>query len=97
VHTTWEYFFPWFLNARHRALKLDWQNWYWILYAGVGTVGVDRDVYADFGDYVPDAGVGFESSFQLSRKYTFFLSGIVAQALKGEGGVEARISVKSYR
>ncbi len=97
VHLTWEYFFPWFLNARHRVVKLDWQNWYWVLYAGVGTVGFDRNVYAEFGDYVPDAGVGFESSFQLNRKYTFFVSGIVAQALKGEGGVEARISVKSYR
>jgi hypothetical protein len=97
AHLTWEYFFPWFLNARHRALKLDWQNWYWILYAGAGTVGFDHDVYADVGDYVPDVGVGFEASFQLNRKYTFFLSGVVAQALKGEGGVEARISVKSYR
>ena len=53
-------------------------------------------VYTDFGTYIPDAGVGFESSFKL-RKYRFFLSGIVAQALKGDGGVEARISVKSYR
>lgn len=34
--------------------------------------------------------VGFESSFRL-------LSGIVAQALKGSEGVEARISVKPYR
>jgi len=42
-------------------------------------------------------GIGFESSFRLRRKYRFFLSGIVAQALKGSGGVEARISVKSYR
>jgi hypothetical protein len=97
IHLTWEYFFPWFLNARHRVIKLDWQNWYWILYAGAGTVGFDREVYTRLGDYIPDAGVGFESSFQLNRKYTFFLSGVVAQALKGDGGVEARISVKSYR
>ena len=95
-HTTWEYFFPWFLNAEHDFLKLKWQNWYWILYGGVGNVGFDRDIYTDSSGYVPDAGVGFESSFQY-RKYRFFLSGIVAQALKGEGGVEARISVKSYR
>ena len=94
-HTTWEYFFPWFLNAKHDFLKLEWQNWYWILYAGAGTVGFDRDIYTDFSRYIPDVGVGFESSFRL-RKYRFFLSGIVAQALKGEGGVEARISVKSY-
>jgi len=95
-HTTWEYFFPWFLNASHEFLKLEWQNWYWILYTGAGTVGFDREIYTDLSRYIPDVGVGFESSFQL-RKYRFFLSGIVAQALKGEGGVEARFSVKSYR
>jgi hypothetical protein len=95
-HTTWEYFFPWFLNAKHDFLKLEWQNWYWILYTGAGTVGFDREIYTDFGSYIPDVGVGFESSFQF-RKYRFFLSAIVAQALKGEGGVEARFSVKSYR
>ncbi len=97
LHTTWEYFFPWFLGASHQFLRLEWQNWYWILYSGIGTVGFDRDVYTDFDTYVPDVGIGFESSFRLRRKYRFFLSGIVAQALKGSGGVEARISVKSYR
>lgn len=96
IHTTWEYFFPWFLDANRRFLKLDWRNWYWILYSGVGNVGLSRDIYTDSGDYVPDVGVGFESSLRL-RKYQFFLSGIVAQALKGDGGVEARVSVKSYR
>jgi hypothetical protein len=96
IHTTWEYFFPWFLGADRRFLKLNWQNWYWILYGGVGNIGFERDIYADFGEYVPDVGIGFESSFNL-RKYRFFLSGIVAQALKGDGGVEARVSVKSYR
>jgi len=94
--TTWEYFFPWFLESHRSFLRLDFQNWYWILYTGIGTVGLDRKAYTDFGTYIPDAGVGFESSFRL-RKYRFFLSGIVAQALKGDGGVEARISVKSYR
>ncbi|HEX5758901.1 MAG TPA: hypothetical protein VF121_06865 [Thermoanaerobaculia bacterium] len=97
LHTTWEYFFPWFLNAHHDFLRLDWQTWYWVLYAGAGTVGFDRSVYTDISEYVPDVGVGFESSFRFRRKYPFFLSGIVAQALKGDDGVEARISVKSYR
>jgi hypothetical protein len=94
--TTWEYFFPWFLESHRSFLRLDFQNWYWILYTGTGTIGLDREVYTDFGSYEPDAGIGFESSFRL-RRYRFFLSGIVAQALKGDGGVEARISVKSYR
>jgi hypothetical protein len=96
LFTTWEYFMPWFIEQKRRFLWLDWQNWYWILYTGAGTIGFDRKVYSDFSTYIPDAGVGFESSFNL-RKYRFFLSGIVAQALKGRGGVEARISVKSYR
>jgi len=96
VHTTWEYFFPWFLNASHDFLRLEWQNWYWILYAGAGNVGFDRNIYTDLSSYIPDAGIGFESSFGF-HKYRFFLSAIVAQALKGDGGVEARFSVKSYR
>ncbi|HKV10821.1 MAG TPA: hypothetical protein VJ725_21950 [Thermoanaerobaculia bacterium] len=94
--TTWEYFFPWFIEEKRDFLKLEWQNWYWVLYAGAGAAGFDRDIYSDFDTYIPDVGVGFESSLRL-RKYRFFLSGIVAQALKGDGGVEARISVKSYR
>lgn len=94
--TTWEYFIPWFIEEKREFWKLEWQNWYWVLYAGAGTAGFDRDVYADFDTYIPDVGFGFESSLRL-RKYRFFLSGIVAQALKGDGGVEARISVKSYR
>jgi hypothetical protein len=95
LFTTWEYFFPWFLETNHRALRLDWDNWYWILYAGYGTIGLNHKIYTDLGSYYPDAGIGFESSFRL-RKYRFFLSGIVAQALKGNSGLEARISVKSY-
>lgn len=94
--TTWEYFIPWFIEEKREFWKLEWQNWYWVLYTGAGTAGFNTDVYTDFGSYIPDVGVGFESSLRL-RKYRFFLSGIVAQALKGDGGVEARISVKSYR
>jgi len=95
LFTTWEYFFPWFLETHHRALRLDWDNWYWILYAGYGTVGLSHSIFKDFRSYYPDTGIGLESSFRL-RKYRFFLSGIVAQALKGKSGLEARISVKSY-
>ena len=96
LFTTWEYFFPWFLESEHRALRLTWDNWYWVLYAGYGTVGLSHSIYREFSSYYPDTGIGFESSFRL-RKYRFFLSGVVAQALKGRSGLEARISVKSYR
>jgi hypothetical protein len=95
LHSTFEYFFPWFLDENRDFVHLQWQNWYWILYTGAGTVGFDRKVYTDLGKYIPDVGLGFETSFKL-RKYGFFLSGIVAHALKGNGGVEARVSVKSY-
>jgi hypothetical protein len=97
VHMTWEYFFPWFLDAHHDFLRLDWQTWYWILYAGYGTAGFDRKVYGDVSTYVPDVGIGFESTCALRGRYRFFLSGVVARALKGSSGVEARLSVKSYR
>ena len=44
--------------------------------------GSDRETCTDFDFYVPDAGIGFEASFQL-KTYRFFLfSGIMAQALK---------------
>lgn len=94
--TTWEYFMPWFIEKTHHFLWLDWDNWYWVLYGGYGTLGFDRKVYSQLSGYIPDAGLGFESSVKVS-KYRFFLSAILAQALKGSGGVEARISVKSYR
>ena len=96
LFTTWEYFFPWFLDKDRPFLHLSWENWYWVLYTGYGTIGLNHKVYTDLSTYCPDLGVGFESSFRL-RRYRFFLSGIVAQALKGNGSLEARISVKSYR
>jgi len=94
--TTLELFFPWFLEADHRVFGLSWTNWYWVVYGGVGTVGFDRDVFRRFEDYIPDLGVGFESTVRI-KKYTFFLSTIVAQALNGQGDVEIRVSLKSYR
>ncbi len=38
--TTWEYFFPWFLESHRSFLRLDFENWYWILYTGIGTIGL---------------------------------------------------------
>jgi len=96
LHTTWELFTPWFLGEHRSFLRLDWQSWYWILYAGAGTLGFTSRVYTDFAAYIPDAGLGFESSVRLWR-YRFFLSGIVARPLKGTNHVEARLSVRTYR
>jgi len=97
AHTTAEYFFPWFLDAHRDFLRLEWQNFYWILYSGIGTVGFDHKVFTGSAGFYPDLGVGFESSVRLRRRFRFFLSAIVAQTLKGNHGVEARFSVKSYR
>jgi hypothetical protein len=95
--TTWELFVPWFLEEHRSFLRADWQNWYWIFYAGAGTIGFKREVYKDLGEYIPDAGIGFESSFGLGKKYRFFVSGIVARAFKGAGGFETRVLIRSYR
>ncbi|HEV3455139.1 MAG TPA: hypothetical protein VHG32_01200 [Thermoanaerobaculia bacterium] len=96
VHTTWELFTPWFLGEHRDFLRLEWQSWYWILYAGAGTIGFTSRAYTDLAAYIPDAGFGFESSVRLWR-YRFFLSGIVARPLKGTNHVEARLSVRTYR
>jgi hypothetical protein len=95
ILTTWEYFIPWFLGDERRALGARWQNWYWIAYAGAGTIGLDHSVLTDFNSYIPDVGIGFESSIRV-RNYTFFLAGVVARALDETGGLKARLSVKSY-
>lgn len=78
LHTTWELFTPWFLGEHRDFLRLDWQSWYWILYAGAGTIGFTSRVYTNLAAYIPDAGFGFESSVRLWR-YRFFLSSIVAR------------------
>ena len=96
LHTTWELFTPWFIGQHYNFLHLDWQSWYWILYAGAGTIGFTSKVYSDLSAYIPDAGFGFESSVRLWR-YRFFLSGILARPLKGTNHVEARLSVRTYR
>jgi len=95
LHTTWELFIPWFVDDHRPALGVDWNRWYWVLYGGYGTAGFDHDVYTDTDSYVTDVGLGFQASFRL-RKYTFFLSGIVAQALESGSDVEAKLSIKTY-
>jgi hypothetical protein len=94
-HNTWEVVYPWFVGEDHEYLKLNWENWYWVLYGGVGTIGFDRDVLTELDDYVADVGVGFEASFRL-KDYQFFLSGLVAQAFNAEGDVQLRLALKSY-
>jgi hypothetical protein len=95
LHTTWELFIPWFVDQERHALWVDWNRWYWVLYGGYGTAGFDPDVYTDADGYVTDVGVGFQASFRL-RKYTFFLSGIVARTLESGADLEGKLSIKTY-
>jgi hypothetical protein len=97
LYTTWEFFTPWFIGENRRMLQMDWQNFYWIGYAGLGTIGFSPNAYTQFKSYIPDTGLGFESSAR-AGKYRFFISGILARALKaGAGKLEARLSIRSYR
>jgi hypothetical protein len=95
LHTTWELFVPWFVDEQRRALWVDWNRWYWVLYGGYGTAGFNPDVYTDSDSYFTDVGLGFQASFRL-RKYTIFLSGIVAQVLEGDMDPEAKLSIKTH-
>ncbi|MEM8962763.1 MAG: hypothetical protein AAGD38_14855, partial [Acidobacteriota bacterium] len=90
-----EVFVPWFENETRRALGLDWENFYWIGYAGVGTVGFDTEVYTDWDQYFPDVGIGFEASFRL-KEFEIFVNGIVAESLQNSTGLETSFSLKSY-
>jgi hypothetical protein len=96
LHTTWELYMPWFLDQHHQVFNADWQSWYWILYAGAGTLGYTSKTYVDISTYIPDTGLGFESAVHIWR-YRFFVSAILARALKGTDHLEARLSVRSYR
>lgn len=95
LHTTFELFFPWFLDEDRRALRVTWNRWYWVLYSGYGTVGFDRQVYTDSAAYFTDVGAGFQTSFRL-RRYVFFVSAVVAQTLEEGGSPTAKLSIKSY-
>jgi hypothetical protein len=94
IHATLEWFLPWFTDEDRRALGVRWDNWYWIAYAGVGNAGFDRQIFSNWGDYVPDVGIGFENSFRIGR-YQFFLAGVVARALDPQGGLRARLTLRS--
>lgn len=96
IHATAEWFLPWFTDESRRALRADWETWYWIAYGGVGNSGFDHDIFTATGDYIFDLGFGFESGFRV-RGYSFFVAGILAHALDEEGGYRARLTLKSSR
>ncbi len=94
LHATLELFVPWFIDDRRPAMRADWNSWYWIVYAGYGAIGFDRDVLSDSSSYITDVGFGFETSFQL-KDYTVFLGGVLAEALETDGDIKARFSLKA--
>ncbi len=97
LHSTVEIFLPWFLDDDRRALGLDWTNFYWVLYGGVGTIGFDKNIYTDWDSYIGDIGFGFEAAVEL-RGFRVFLSALAAYASENQGGEpEIRLSAKTYR
>ncbi len=96
IHATVEWFLPWFTEADRKALKGSWETWYWVLYAGVGTVGYSKDTYTEWSDYIPDIGFGFESAVRFGR-HVFFVSAVAAHALDETGALQAKLSIKSSR
>lgn len=95
LHATVEVFLPWFREQRRRFLGVDWDNFYWILYGGVGAVGYGSEVFSGDADYLPDVGFGFEASFRL-KDYRIFIAGLVADALDDDHGPETHFTIKSY-
>ena len=99
LNTTWELLMPWFVDADRKVFRpswrTSWQTWYWVLYAGYGTLGVDPEVFTEPSSYVADVGVGFQSSLQV-KGYRLFLSALVGQALESGSDIKVRFSFKSY-
>lgn len=94
LHATGEAFFPWFVADSRRFLSIEWENWYWVLYTGVGSAGFETEALSRLEDYVVDVGGGFESSFRV-RGFRVFAAGVVAHALDETGGWNVRFSLKS--
>jgi len=99
IHLTNEYFVPVFRNQERRFLRATFTNLFGVAYLGTGNVGLDSKVFTEVGDYVVDAGLGFESSLQI-RHYDILLSALYARTLHAppelEGG-EIRFSVRTSR
>lgn len=96
LHATFEWFLPWFTEADRKALKGSWETWYWVLYAGAGTVGYSSATFSDWDEYVPDVGFGFESAVRFGR-HVFFISAVAAHALDEGGDLKTSLSIKSSR
>ena len=92
---TAELFVPWFEDARHRALGLEWNSWYWIGYGGKGAIGFDRDAVTRSDQYLSDIGFGFESSFRLKGRRAY-LSAVVAKVLEFDDDPRFIVTVKTY-
>jgi hypothetical protein len=99
IHLSNEFFFPIFRNRDYRTWRIHWNNLYGITYVGGGNVGFDKGVFTDFGDYVFDAGLGFEASATV-RDFEVFISAVYAQTIEARPeleGNEIRLSVRTSR
>lgn len=98
-HVSNEYFFPVFRERDYRTWRLHWNNLYGIVYTGAGALGFDRDALTEVGDYVVDAGLGFEASATI-REFEIFLSAVYAQTVNAPAeleGNEVRFSLRTSR
>lgn len=98
-HVSNEYFFPVFRERDYRTWRIHWNNLYGIVYTGAGALGFERDALTEVGDYVVDAGLGFEASATI-RDFEIFLSAVYAQTVRAPDeleGNEVRFSLRTSR
>ena len=82
IHLSNEYFFPIFRDREIGMWRLTWNDLYGIGYVGGGNVGFDSNVFTDVGEWIADAGLGFEAGLTF-RNYEIFLTAIYARTVTG--------------
>lgn len=94
IHATIEAFVPVFVARSAEFLKVTWDTLYAVVYVGTGNAGVGSRVYAHFGEWRQDAGLGFEVSFRLLR-YRVFASALAAREVGGPGSPRFLMTIRT--
>lgn len=85
IHLTNEYFVPIFRDRKSRRLGAEWNDFYAIVYTGVGSIAFAAGDLVD--DYVVDAGLGFEAALRI-RDYDVILSAVFAKTVVAPSALE---------